>query len=261
MSISSTVRCPQCGQENPPDARFCMRCGTSLTRRCPNCGETNTLAAQFCVRCGTSLLSAAGTERRVVSVLFADLVGSTKLVTRIDPEPMRALIGQYFAAMRQEIERYGGVVEKFIGDAVMAVFGLPLAHEDNADRAVRAAVAMQRRMADLNTTSGMSLSLRVGIATGEVVAEPAAVSSGQALATGEAVNLAFRLQAQAPADGIVIDERTLRALWLHGEFRPLPAEPGSDFAALPRWQVVMISEGAAAKRLRAPLVGREDERR
>ena len=237
-----------------------MRCGTSLTQRCPNCGATNTLGAQFCFRCGTPLGVAAATERRVLSVLFADLVGSTQLVARIDPEPMRALIGQYFAAMRQEIERYGGVVEKFIGDAVMAVFGLPLAHEDDADRAVRAAVAMQRRMADLNATSGMDLHIRVGIATGEVVADPAAVTSGQAMVTGEAVNLAFRLQAQAPSDGIVVEERTFRALRLHGEFRPLAGEPGTDFASLPRWQIVMISEGATAKRLRAPLVGREDER-
>lgn len=259
MSLSPTVRCPQCGQANPADARFCMRCGASLTRRCPSCGTLNTLAAQFCVRCGTPL-AAAATERRVLSVLFADLVGSTELVSRIDPEPMRALIGRYFTVMRREVERYGGVVEKFIGDAVMAVFGLPRAHEDDADRAVRAAVAMQRRMADLNAASGMSLHLRVGIATGEVVADPAAVASGQAMVTGEAVNLANRLQAQAPSDGIVVDERTFRALRVHGEFRPLAGEPGSDFAALPRWQVVMLSEGTQAKRLRAPLVGREDER-
>jgi len=260
MSIAFTVRCPQCGQENPGDARFCMRCGTSLTRRCPTCGTMNTLAAQFCVRCGTSLGGAAATERRVLSVLFADIVGSTQLASRIDPEPMRALIGQYFAAMRQEVERYGGVVEKFIGDAVMAVFGLPRAHEDDADRAVRAAVAMQRRMADLNAASGMTLHIRVGIATGEVVADPAAVSSGQALVTGEAVNLANRLQAQAPSDGIVVDERTFRALRVHGEFRPLGEAPGDEFAGLRRWQIVMISEGTQAKRLRAPLVGREDER-
>jgi len=260
MNISSTVRCPQCGQDNPADARFCMRCGTSLTRPCPNCGTPNSLTAQFCLRCGTPLGGAAATERRVLSVLFADLVGSTQLVTRIDPEPMRVLIGQYFTAMRQEIERYGGVVEKFVGDAVMAVFGLPLAHEDDADRSVRAAVAMQRRMAGLNTSSGMELRMRVGIATGEVVADPSAVFSGQAMVTGEAVNLAFRLQAGAPVGGVVVDERTFRALRLHGEFKALAAEPGTDFVALPRWQVIMISEGTLARRLRAPLVGREDER-
>jgi class 3 adenylate cyclase/tetratricopeptide (TPR) repeat protein len=260
MSISSPVNCPQCGQENPGDARFCMRCGTALTQRCPNCGTTNTLGAQFCLRCGIPLGGAGATERRVLSVLFADIVGSTQLVARIDPEPMRVLIAQYFAAMRAEVERHGGVVEKFIGDAVMALFGLPFAHEDDADRAVRAAVAMQRRMADLNASSGVDLHIRVGIATGEVVADPAAVSSGQAMVTGEAVNLAARLQAQAPSDAIVIEERTFRALRLHGEFRPLTGEPGTDFADLPRWQVMMVSEGTAAKRLRAPLVGREDER-
>lgn len=253
------VRCIQCGQENPAEARFCMRCGTALARRCPGCGAANRLDAQFCQRCGTPLAGATATERRVVSVLFADLVGSTQLVLNIDPEPMRALIAQYFSAMREEIERYGGVVEKFIGDAVMAVFGLPNAHEDDADRAVRAAVAMQRRMAELNAQGGHNLRMRVGIATGEVIADPASVSRGQFMVTGEAVNMAFRLQAQAPTDGIVLDERTFRALRVHGEFKPLPPAGDGDFPSLPRWQVIMISEGAPARRLWAPLVGRDDE--
>lgn len=253
------VRCIQCGQENPAAARFCMRCGTALARRCPSCGAANRLEAQFCVRCGAPLAGTTATERRVVSVLFADLVGSTQLVLNIDPEPMRVLIAQYFTAMREEIERYGGVVEKFIGDAVMAVFGLPTAHEDDADRAVRAAVAMQHRMADLNAQTGQHLHMRVGIATGEVIADPASVSSGQFMVTGEAVNLAFRLQAEAPTDGIVLDERTFRALRVHGEFKPLPPAGDGDFPALPRWQVVMISEGTQARRLWSPLVGRDDE--
>ncbi|HET6947581.1 MAG TPA: adenylate/guanylate cyclase domain-containing protein [bacterium] len=259
MSVPALLRCIQCGQENPPEARFCMRCGTALSRRCPNCGTANTLAAQFCLRCGAPLAGTSATERRVLSVLFADLVGSTQLALRLDPEPMRALIAQYFTAMREEIERYGGVVEKYIGDAVMAVFGLPSAHEDDTDRAVRAAVAMQRRMADLNARGGDDLHMRVGIATGEVIADPAAVAAGQFMVTGEAINLAFRLQAQAPTDGIVVDERTFRALRLQGEFKPLPPSPDGDFASLPRWQVLMIAEGQPAKRLRAPLVGRDDE--
>ena len=230
MSVPALLRCIQCGQENPPEARFCMRCGTALSRRCPSCGTANTLAAQFCLRCGAPLVGTSATERRVLSVLFADLVGSTQLVLRLDPEPMRALIAQYFTAMREEIERYGGVVEKYIGDAVMAVFGLPSAHEDDTDRAVRAAVAMQRRMADLNARGRGDLHMRVGIATGEVIADPAAVAAGQFMVTGEAINLAFRLQAQAPTDGIVVDERTFRALRLQGEFKPLPPSPDGDFA-------------------------------
>lgn len=259
MSRPPLLRCAQCGQENPADARFCMRCGQPLTRPCPSCGAANALAAQFCGRCGTALAGAAGPERRVLSVLFADLVGSTQLVSRIDPEPMRALTAEYFGAMGEEIARVGGVVEKYIGDAVMAVFGLPTAHEDDADRAVRAAVAMQRRMADLNARGGQDLHLRVGIATGEVLADPAAVRAGQFMVTGEAVNLAFRLQAQAPPDGIVVDERTFRALRLQGEFKPLPPAPDDDFASQARWQVLMVADGQPAKRLRAPLVGRDDE--
>jgi len=259
MTSPAVIRCVNCGQDNPPEARFCMRCGTALTRRCPNCGATNTLSAQFCVRCGAPLAATAGTERRVLSVLFADLVGSTQLVLRTDPEPMRAISAQYFRAMREEIGRVGGVVEKYIGDAVMAVFGLPTAHEDDADRAVRAAVAMQRRMADLNEGADLDLHLRIGIATGEVIADPGAVTAGQSMVTGEAVNLAYRLQEQAPPDGIVVDERTFRALRLHGEFKPLPLSPDDEFAAVDRWQVVMIAEGQPANRLRAPLVGRDDE--
>jgi len=258
MTPPAAIRCASCGQDNPPDARFCMRCGTALTRRCPNCGATNPLSAQFCLRCGAPLVLAAGTERRVLTVLFADLVGSTQLVLRTDPEPMRAISAQYFQAMREEIGRVGGVVEKYIGDAVMAVFGLPAAHEDDADRAVRAAVAMQRQIADLNEARGLDLHLRVGIATGEVIADPGAVPAGQSMVTGETVNLAYRLQEHAPSDAIVIDERTFRALRLHGEFKPLPSA-GDEFAGVPRWQVVMIAEGQRARRLRAPLVGRDDE--
>ena len=167
--MPSTVTCARCGTENPDGARFCMRCGAALTMRCPACGAENPLDAHFCVRCGTPLAAAPLTERRVVSVLFADLVGSTPLAVRLDPEPMRVLIADYFAAMRDEVERHGGVVEKFIGDAVMAVFGLPAAHEDDPLRAVRAAVAMRRRLDDLNRARNGDLRLRIGVTTGEVV--------------------------------------------------------------------------------------------
>lgn len=119
-----------------------MACGQALVWPCPRCGQANPPEAHFCLRCGTPLGEAALVERRVTSVLFADVVASTSLAQRRDPEAMRAIVARYFATMREEIERHGGVVEKFIGDAVMAVFGLPAAHEDDPQRAVRAALAM-----------------------------------------------------------------------------------------------------------------------
>lgn len=129
--IGTPAPCPQCGTTNPPEAQFCMRCGTALVRPCPNCGATNPSSAHFCLACGAPLVRTGAAERRVVTVLFADLAGSTRLTRQLDPEPMRTLIAGFFAAMREEIDRYGGTVEKFIGDAVMAVFGVPVAHEED----------------------------------------------------------------------------------------------------------------------------------
>src|SRR5207253_3429664 len=139
------VTCPRCGRANPSDARFCMACGARLSQACWTCGTENPLGAGYCLTCGTSLAGAETTERRLVSVVFADIVGSTSLASRMDPEPMRGILGEFSSAMREEASRHGGTVEKFVGDAIMAVFGLPQAHEDDPQRAVRAAVAMQRR--------------------------------------------------------------------------------------------------------------------
>lgn len=235
-----------------------MACGQALVWPCPRCGQANPPEAHFCLRCGTPLGEAALVERRVTSVLFADVVASTSLAQRRDPEAMRAIVARYFATMREEIERHGGVVEKFIGDAVMAVFGLPAAHEDDPQRAVRAALAMQARLPALNAQLGIDLHLRIGISTGEVVADPRAVAAGQLMVTGEVVNLASRLQEDAPADGIAVDDRTARATRPAVEFRPLPPAAG-EFAGQARWLVTGVAAEAAAHRLRAGMVGREDE--
>src|SRR3972149_4108132 len=141
--------------------------------RCPRCDTLNPPEAQFCMRCGAPLRGAQAPERRVVSVLFADLVGSTSMTGRLDPEAMRRIIGDYFAAMREESQRHGGTVEKFIGGAVVAVSGLPAAHEDDPERAVRAALAMQQRMAALNTRLAADLHIRIGLSTGEGAARAA----------------------------------------------------------------------------------------
>ena len=261
MSVTDPprVRCSRCGAENPPDAQFCMRCGTPLAQRCPVCGTDNPLDAHFCLRCGAPLQGAVAVERRMVSVLFADLVGSTPLTRTLDAEPMRRLVADYFAAMREEIQWYGGTVEKFIGDAVMAVFGLPAAHEDDPERAVRAALAMQQRIPALNGRLNADLRMRIGIATGEVVADLRAVAAGEFMATGEVVNLAARLQQDAPPDAVVVDERTHAVTRASAQYRPLPPTTDGDFAGRPRWQVVALAERPVVKGLRAPLVGRGDE--
>ncbi len=253
------IVCSQCGWENPLGARYCMRCAAELSLRCAVCGTENPRDAHFCLRCGTPLAHVASTERRIISVLFADLVGSTPLTGRLDPERMRTLMGDYFSAMRQEVERYGGIVEKFIGDAVMAVFGMPAVHEDDPERAVRAAVSMQKRMAALNTQLGADLHIRIGISTGEVVADPTAVTSGQFLVTGEVVNFAARLEEGAPADSILVDARTREATQLAAHYRAVVPPQSGDFGTRPRWLLLGLSDAPGANRLRAKLIGRGEE--
>src|SRR3954466_8765187 len=143
--------------------------------RCPACGETNPQRAKFCLECGTSLAAvrASAEERRTVTVVFADMVGSTALGERLDQESLRRVVDRYYEEMRAAVEHEGGTVAKFIGDAVMAVWGTPAMHEDDALRAVHAATGMQRALAalneDLQRRWGVRLGVRIGVNTGEVV--------------------------------------------------------------------------------------------
>ena len=176
--------CPGCGAENRAGRKFCSQCGEAFDLVCPRCGVANEPGARFCGECGAQLQDqrAAGgalpssarhaadpdaavstAERRMVSVLFADLVGFTTLAEDRDPETVRELLSRYFDAARVTIERHGGVVEKFIGDAVMAVWGTPTAHEDDAERAVRAGL----EFVDAVSALGSGLSARAGVLTGE----------------------------------------------------------------------------------------------
>ncbi|MDQ3879586.1 MAG: AAA family ATPase, partial [Chloroflexota bacterium] len=174
--------------------------------RCANCGEENPERARFCLICASPLTSDGSPRRetrKTVTVLFSDVAGSTALGERLDPESLRVLMKRHFGEMRRIIERHGGTVEKFIGDAVMAVFGIPQVHEDDALRAVRAAIEIREAVARLNDDPTAARSLRVefrtGINTGEVVAGDSV--TGETLATGDAVNTAARLeQAAAPGD-------------------------------------------------------------
>jgi class 3 adenylate cyclase/tetratricopeptide (TPR) repeat protein len=229
-----SMQCPACKRQNPDDARFCPNCGTRLSAVAPP------------------------EERKVVSILFCDLVDSTVLAGTRDPEEWRGTVRRYFSRVREEIERHGGTVEKFIGDAVMAVFGLPTAHEDDPERSVRAAARILHavdRLGDIAT--------RIGIATGEVVADPAAAEKGEFLVTGDAVNLASRLQTAAAPGTMLIDARTWRNVHqaVHGEARGTLQLKG--FARpIEAWQVLQvlpesIFRGVAG--LQAPLLGRNEE--
>ncbi len=182
---------------------------------CARCGTSNPDSVKFCHECGASLAEsqlALGEERKVVSVLFVDLVGFTARSHDADPEDIRAALSPYYRRLKREIERFGGTVEKFIGDAVAAVFGAPIVHEDDAERAVRAALRITEVIGDLNdSNSSFELAIRAAVNTGEtVVSLNHRPEAGEGMVTGDIVNTASRLQAIAPVGGVVVGERTYR---------------------------------------------------
>jgi len=196
------VECPNCGSENRPGAKFCKVCGTSLSLVCPN-GHPVEAGAQFCDECGAQVrvpsptaqpqptVQAPASERRLVSVLFADLVGFTTLSESRDAEEVRELLSRYFDTCRRLITRYGGTVEKFIGDAVMAVWGTPVAREDDAERAVRAALELVDAVTAMGAEIGApDLRARAGVLTGEAAVTIGATSEG--MVAGDLVNTADR---------------------------------------------------------------------
>jgi class 3 adenylate cyclase/tetratricopeptide (TPR) repeat protein len=214
----SASDCPSCGFENRRGALFCGSCGVRLGSPCPACGEVVTVGLAYCTACGAELSVApaptpTAEERKVVSVLFADLVGSTGRAEGLDPEDVRRLLDTFHTRVKAELERYGGTVEKYIGDAVMALFGAPRTHEDDPERAVRAALSLREAIGELNAADpDLGLRVRVGITTGEAAVNLAAnPAAGESMAAGDIVNTAARLQAAAPVDGILVDEATERA--------------------------------------------------
>jgi class 3 adenylate cyclase/tetratricopeptide (TPR) repeat protein len=237
-------------------------------RLCANCGEENAEKARFCSSCGAPLAEApapAGEERKVVSVLFVDLVGFTARSDRADPEDVRSTLRVYHDLVKREIEAFGGTVEKFIGDAVMAVFGAPIAHEDDAERAVRASLRITDAIAQLNEERpGLDLAIRTAVNTGEaVVVLGARPEQGEGFVTGDVVNVASRLQAIAPVGGVVVGELTYRATRLAIEYEELePVGVKGKDEAIPIWRAlaarsrfgVDVEQGT-----RTPLIGREHE--
>jgi class 3 adenylate cyclase/tetratricopeptide (TPR) repeat protein len=230
--------CDNCGRENPDDARFCSNCGNALAIEPASTRE----------------------ERKVVTVLFADLVGFTSRAEQMDPEDVRAVLEPYHTRLRIELEQRGGTVEKFIGDAVMALFGAPTAHEDDPERAVRAALAIR----DWIREEG-ELQLRIGVTTGEaLVALGARPAEGEGMASGDVVNTAARLQSAAPANGIIVDETTFRATGQaisYADHDPVDAK--GKAAPVPVWEVVDARSRFGVDVGRAGggalLVGREHE--
>jgi class 3 adenylate cyclase/tetratricopeptide (TPR) repeat protein len=228
--------------------------------RCSNCGQENPEGFRFCGSCGAELAveTAAREVRKTVTVLFCDVTGSTSLGEQLDPETLRRTMGRYFEEIRSIVERHGGTVEKFIGDAVMAVFGIPQAHEDDALRAVRAAEDIRSRIAQLADELGIALSFRTGVNTGEVVA-----GEGETLVTGDAVNVAARLEQSAPPGEVLIGASTralVRDAVVTEEVDPLELKGKRDPVAAYRLVSVDPSADAVTRRLDAPLVGRERER-
>ena len=183
---------------------------------CPACGTASPFDFRFCGTCGTELRGAGPAdsteERRVITVLFADLAGFTARSEQLDPEDVRAILTLYYGRVRTEIEAFGGTVEKFIGDAVMAVFGAPIAHGDDPERAVRAALAVRDAIAEMNDADPeLDLQVRTAVNTGEaLVALDASVGEGEGMAAGDFVNTAARLQTAAPVSGVLVGEETYR---------------------------------------------------
>ncbi|MDX6309326.1 MAG: hypothetical protein QOI06_2372 [Nocardioidaceae bacterium] len=205
----------------------------------------------------------AGRERKTVSVLFCDLVGFTAASDGADPEEVQAALSPYHARARVEIERFGGTVEKFIGDAVMAAFGAPVVHEDDPERAVRAGLALLDAVRDLNTTHGLGLAVRVGVATGEaVVSTGARPERGEGMLAGDVVNTAARLQTAAPVGGVLVGQSTRDATRAVIEYRPHdPVVVKGKADPLPVWVAVRARGfvGEALAESSRPMVGRVDE--
>jgi class 3 adenylate cyclase len=230
---------------------------------CPKCGEANGERAKFCSNCATPLgpQPQARQVRKTVTILFADVVSSTALGERLDPESLRELMTSYFSAMKAILESHGATVEKFIGDAVMAVFGIPNVHEDDAQRAVRAAAEMRDMLRvlneDLERDRGVGITVRTGINTGEIVAgDPL---TGQTLVTGDAVNAAARLEQAAHPGEILLDPLTYRLVRPIVEAEPVAPIPAKGKTQpLPAYRLLSVVRGVSenVRRLDAPLIGR-----
>jgi class 3 adenylate cyclase/tetratricopeptide (TPR) repeat protein len=289
MTVSKA--CPSCGSEIAGDARFCPQCGTPQALRCAACGHANAAGSRFCAQCGAKLGEPAGAapavsaptpaaappspappraatsaERRQLTVMFCDLVGSTALSRRLDPEDLREVIAAYHSCVAEVVGRFGGYVAKYMGDGVLVYFGYPEAHEADAENAVRAALALVAAIAQRFAANG-SHQVRVGIATGLVVVGEL-LGAGEAQernVVGETPNLAARLQAVAAPNTVVIGATTRRLAGELFEYEAIAprelkgfAEPVTAFRVMRERTIASRFEALRAATL-TPLVGREEE--
>ncbi|MEO8425122.1 MAG: adenylate/guanylate cyclase domain-containing protein, partial [Actinomycetota bacterium] len=231
---------------------------------CPSCGRGSPDDYAFCPACSSPLAPKAIDRevRKTVTIVFCDVTGSTALGERLDPESLRDVQSRYFGAMREAIERHGGTVEKYIGDAVMAVFGIPQLHEDDALRAARAAVDMREGLAALNKElerdRGVEIQVRIGVNTGEVVAGDA--TAGQAFVTGDTVNVAARLEQHAAPGEILLGEGTLRLVRDSVDVEPVePLEVKGKTERVQAWQLLRVRDVSSAvpRSMGSPMIGRE----
>jgi class 3 adenylate cyclase len=269
------VLCPSCGIENREGRKFCAECGTALAPACPACGAANELGERFCGECGAALAAQPrdepapapqpAAERRLVSVLFADLVGFTAASEGRDAEETRELLSRYFDTCKRLISLYGGTVEKFIGDAVMAVWGTPTATEDDAERAVRAALDLVAAVSALGDEVGApELRARGGVLTGEAAVTIGA--EGEGMVAGDLVNTASRVQSVAESGSVYVGDSTRRAteqtvVYEDAGSHELKGKEGLT----PLWKALRIVSGVRgslkSQGLEAPFVGRDRELR
>ena len=293
------MKCPKCQTENPEVKKFCRKCGAKLSRACPNCGSETLPEDKFCGECGQKLgkpeefspsqyaiplsytprhlaekiltsRNALEGERKHVTVFFCDMANSTSLAERIGPEPMHNLLHRFFALALNEVHRYEGTINQFLGDGFMALFGAPIAHEDHASRAVLVALGLQRtlqeRDAELGKPYGVACMFRMGLNTGLVVVG----SIGDNLrmdysAIGDTTNLAARLQHHAEPGMILVSESTRRFVQGYIQLEPLPpvdvkgkAEPVTPYKVVgtrPR-RATLVDRG---ERTLGQFVGQERE--
>src|SRR3954454_18750303 len=280
MVYARDVTCPRCGAETHAGQKFCADCGLALAAACPNCGAAHELGQKFCAECGTALPASVGdgdarpkapgasstpasatAERRFVSVLFADLVGFTSISEQHDPEEVRDLLSRYFELAREVIEGYGGSVEKFIGDAVMALWGAPIAREDDPERAVRAALDLVARVRELSL-GGQRLAIRAGVLSGEAAVTPGRI--GEGMVAGDVVNTASRLQSVASANVVLVGESTQQATKASIAYERATDQilKGKELP-VPAWRalrvVARVGGQGREEGLEPPFVGRDEE--
>jgi class 3 adenylate cyclase len=269
--MAGTAPCTGCGEINDAAQRFCGQCGFAFSNKCAACGEANPPGFRFCGACGaacdTSPASPSGSvenidgERRWVTIMFADLSGFTALSERTDPEEIRSMVDRCMSEMGQVVDRFGGTVDKVIGDALMAVFGAPVAHEDDSERAVRAALEIQRRASEQSHDFG-GLCVSIGVNTGEVIFAPVGPHGRRELTVmGDAVNTAARLQAAAPPEAVLVGKETqaasARAI-TYEAVEPILAK-GKE-APIPAWLARAATSAPADRPVSAaPFIGRDSE--